>query len=171
MTIMNSITKFICLIVLLPLIVFVSCNTNGKQPKKSVWDYVPHEINGWTAVDSVEVYDRDNIFDYLDGGAEVYLQQGLTALSVIQFDNSKRENITVELYEMAEEKGAYGIFSTLHENVQPGIGEQYEYQAGSLCFWQDNMYVCIVANSGEDSYKETILQLAKYISGKMSQSE
>ena len=159
--------KTIFTVILLLLFLLVSCNPNKKQTSKSVWDYVPHEINGWTAVDSVEVYNRDNIFDYLDGGAEIYLKNGLTNLSVIQFHNTKQGNITVELYNMGNEKGAYTIFSALHEDIQLGVGEQYEYQAGSLCFWKEDLYICIIADRGEDTYKSAIFNLAKYISGKI----
>ena len=57
------------------------------------------------------MYNRDNIFNYMDGEAETYLPLGFRLLYIERYRKpGTGELILVEVYDMGSESGAKGIF-------------------------------------------------------------
>ena len=57
-------------------------------------------------------YDADTIFDYMDGGAELYLRHGFKALKVWTGQSGQAE-VTVELYLMDSPENAGTLFESM----------------------------------------------------------
>ena len=43
---------------------------------QSIIDLMPGDIEGWTLREPVKVYTPETLYDYIDGGAELYLSYG-----------------------------------------------------------------------------------------------
>ena len=133
---------------------------------------LPDAPKGWMKSEGAETYDRHNIFDYIDGGAELYLAYDFQQVAVQKYlpknqDAAEEKSITVEIWQMNSPEDAYGVFSFDQEGEKVPIGQIGIYDAGYLRFWK-SLYVIKILQMMESS-KETILQLGREIDRKIKQ--
>jgi len=119
----------------------------------------PPEVNvpvptGWTAVDQEHRYDRDNLWEYINGAAEMFLTYRFRELIVADFEQGDGA-ITVSVYDMGRPLDAFGVFETekpATAEVLEGVGSAAVLQApyqGLLL--KDRFYVKIEAGGGDVS--------------------
>ena len=83
-----------------------------------------------------EVYNRNNIFDYMNGEAEAYLPLGFKLLYTERYRKpGTGKLILVEVYDMGSESGAKGIFG-----VYSRKGGRKVERLGSTA-WADNLLI------------------------------
>ncbi|MDP2960132.1 MAG: hypothetical protein Q8N71_01800, partial [candidate division Zixibacteria bacterium] len=127
---------------------------------------IPEGAKDFKKVDQAQLFDRKNLFDYMDGGAELYLSYDFQRLSVQEYRDKDRV-ITVEVYEMKTSQDAFGLFSLDQEGENLAIGDKANYGSGLLKFWKGNHFVRIVDLNGNDQFKDEILELGKKISSQI----
>ncbi len=128
--------------------------------------FLPVEIHGWKAEEKVETYNRETIYDYMDGAGEIYLAYNFRGLLVQRYVKAKAPEITVEIFDMGSGEDAFGIFSHGQGRVEKemGIGQGSEYRGGLLCFWKDRFFICVRAERETTSAKKAVLALGRAIS-------
>jgi len=52
--------------------------------------FLPEDFQGWTLSDSVQVYDRETIFDFINGAGEVYLSLYIVFDQLLSCGKEKR---------------------------------------------------------------------------------
>ena len=130
-------------------------------------EFVPSEMQGWKAQGQVETYDRETIFDYIDGAGEVYLMYDFQKVMVYRFTKTEQPDIVLELFDMGSSQDAFGIFSHAREGDDQGIGQGSEYRGGLLCFWKDKFFVCVSSERETQEAKKTVEELARSVAGKI----
>jgi hypothetical protein len=130
-------------------------------------EYVPSEIHGWKAQDEAETYDRQTIFDYIDGAGEVYLMYDFRKVLVYHFARPEQPKILLELFDMGSSQDAFGIFSHAREGEDQGIGQGSEYRGGLLCFWKSKFFVCVSSERETPGAKQAVELLARNIAEKI----
>jgi hypothetical protein len=65
---------------------------------------------GWTPVSEVRVYDADNLWEYINGAAELYVAYDVQTCRTADL-RSGNLIVTVDLYDMGEPLNAFGVFS------------------------------------------------------------
>lgn len=86
----------------------------------------PDGIPGWTRTGPAEMFNREGLYGYIDGGAEIVLPYDFRKLSVSRYrpaGGGERE-ITLEIYRMAAGEDAFGLYSTKLEGGEtpvPGV--------------------------------------------------
>ena len=133
-------------------------------------ELIPEKILDWTAVDEFEAYDRESIFDYIDGAGEVYRQYDFRQLLVKRLKKTNHPSITVELFDMGSSRDAFGVFSHSREGEDASIGQGSEFRGGLLCFWQSRFFICIYAEKRTDQTDNAVLELARNIERRIGQS-
>jgi hypothetical protein len=131
-------------------------------------DMVPTEIRGWSKQGEPETYDRQTIFDYIDGAGEVYLSYGFKQVMVFRYAKSDAPEIIVEIFNMGSPEDAYGVFSHSREKEELGIGMGYEYQGSLLSFWKSAFFVCVLADQETPVAKEAVFALARTIDARIA---
>ncbi len=63
----------------------------------------------WTSDGKVQNFNKENLYEHIDGAAEFYLSYGFESLSVAGFTNNGAE-LTIEVYDHADPLHAYGIY-------------------------------------------------------------
>lgn len=116
-----------------------------KQQPMELHQLVPHEVNGWEAAGEGVVYDRDTLFDYIDGGAELYLAYGFRQMVACRFERAGHPAIVADLFDMGSSEDAFGVFSAERQDPEAGIGQGSEYAAGLLRFWKGRFFVSVWA--------------------------
>ncbi len=77
------------------------------------------EINGWERAASPEVYTPDNLWEYINGGAEKYIDFGFEKVVTAEYKKENKSAI-VDIYRFKTAAGALGIYG---ESSSP----DYEY--------------------------------------------
>jgi hypothetical protein len=85
------------------------------------------DLEGFKQARPLVVYNKDNIFDYIDGEAEVYFPFGFELLYSLSYRNPETDAwMVVDAYDMGTSQGALGVFGRFTEEggkeIQ-GIGE------------------------------------------------
>lgn len=95
-------------------------------------------LDGFEQVDALMIYNKDNLFDYMNGEAEVYLPLGFQLLYILKYEESESNiQMVVEAYNMDSRSGAEGIF---RKYTQEG-GSEIQGLGDSA--WTDN-YILLV---------------------------
>jgi hypothetical protein len=107
---------------------------------------------GWTAVDQEYRYGRDDLWEYINGAAELFLTYRFRELVVADFEQGEG-SLTVSVYDMGSPLDAYGIFETEKPAKAQALAD-----AGSAALLQppyrgllikDRFYVKIEAGGGD----------------------
>jgi hypothetical protein len=124
---------------------------------------IPKKILDWQATGRDMVYDRKTLFDYMDGGAEVYLAFDFKQAFVRKYKGPAQEEIALDIYDMGSPEEAYGIFSCDRQDPDAGIGQESEYGPGLLRFRQGRYFVSITAAGDEQKSEKAILELGRTV--------
>jgi len=143
-------------------VLFFIISTAGGD-MKDLAQSIPKKILDWEAVGQDAVYDRKTIYDYMDGGAEVYLAFDFRNAFVRKFRNPSQEEIALDIYDMGSSEEAFGIFSCDREDPEAGIGQESEYGYGLLRVRQGRFFVSITAAGDEKRAEKAILELGKAV--------
>jgi hypothetical protein len=111
------------------------------------------DLDGWTKEDDPELYSPDNLFEYIDGAADVYLSYAFEELAMVSYVSGEKRSLTVEIYRHRDLRDAFGIYS--QERPQKGnfvaIGTEGYYDKGVLNFFHGRYYVKVTGfYLGED---------------------
>lgn len=125
---------------------------------------VPKEVNGWLANSEVDTYDRKTLFDYIDGGAELYLAYRFNKVEVYTYKKAGGPDISMDIYDMGTSEDAFGVFTAEREGDDVGIGQGSEYAAGLLRFFKGRFFISIVTYEETSQSKKAVFWLARAVS-------
>jgi hypothetical protein len=126
---------------------------------------LPDKIQGWMVSEQDHVYNPETLFDYINGGAELYLSYGFNEVLSRRYTKHEQPDIVVDIFDMGTSHNAYGTFSHSRETLDKTFGQGSEYTEGLLLFWKDRYYISILTFPETAESKEAIFQLAKKIEG------
>jgi hypothetical protein len=149
--------------ILLFLICIILVLTNLGGDVDELYLSVPEKINGWVKLGQDEIYDRETLYDYMNGGAEVYLAFAFKKVFVRKYSGPDNNEITLDIYDMGSSSEAFGIFSCDREDEAIGIGQGSEFGPGLLRFWKDKYFVSIMAMGDEEQAESVMIGLAKLV--------
>lgn len=108
---------------------------------------------GWVADGAVETFERDTLYEHINGEAELYLPYGFERLTTAYFKpvDGPKTGLGVDLYRMGSPLDAFGIFSNYRspEGEEAAIGAGSEISDYHLLFWQDRFFVRLSASGGK----------------------
>jgi hypothetical protein len=135
-----------------------------------IWATNFPDIEGWAAISEVMSYNRDNLWEYINGEADQFLDYGFQELMVREFSRDTT-SISVDIYNMENALNAFGIYTIERpeNNETLKIGAEAVIAPPSQCLLlKDNYYIKIYAFEGHisDDMGKTVLQsLAKSLPG------
>jgi hypothetical protein len=114
----------------------------------------------WTIDGNVELYDKDTLFNHINGEAELYFPYGFAALASANYINKKNPELSIvaDVYQVASVLDAFGIYSNYRKsnNLPVSVGADGFASSSQLMFYQDKYFVRLQV-SGETSLPEDIL--------------
>ncbi len=125
-------------------------------------------VPSWRASDAPAQYDAGTLSNFIDGGAEVFVQYGVHA-AINQEYSRGDETIACTVYEMSDPQAAFGVFSyfrTPHK-IPAQIGDGGFRADLQLTFWQDRYFVIVETFSTNDSTRDTLATFARAISDRI----
>ena len=69
---------------------------------------------GWQVAEGPTELDRDTLYEYLDGGASLYLDYGFRHLVHVRYQHGEEllASVTLDVFDMGNDLGAFGIYSS-----------------------------------------------------------
>jgi hypothetical protein len=133
------------------------------------------KLNNFEQTGPLTVYNRTNLFDYMNGEAEAYLPLGFHLLYVSICRTEKTDSrMVMEVYDMSTPEGASGIlmkYSSDGGSSLAGIGDGAWADKGVVLFRQGKYFVRIFPDpSPENEVRpamQEMLDLAREIAGAM----
>jgi hypothetical protein len=123
-------------------------------------------IPGWDISQQIETYNRDNLFNLVDGQAESFFAYGFEKVAVQRYKDGAGTLLNVEIWQLAAPADAYGLFSLGRTGTPAAIGNEGDSDPGRrLAFWQDRYFVSL--NALQPVPDETLQAFARAIASKL----
>jgi hypothetical protein len=124
------------------------------------------DVPGITEGGRPRIYKGTKLFDYMDGGAELYYEYNFEQACVQRYQTPPGE-VTAEIYQMDLPADAYGIYTFDTKGEHTSIGQDAVYEKGLLGFWKGRYFVRVFSENEE--LKETILVIGRAIAQKITE--
>lgn len=132
------------------------------EPSAAVVAWLPPELKEFGAPES---FSPDNLYDKIDGKAELYLAAGFVRMRCQRFALKDHPDDWVEwfVYQMSGVPQAFSVFSTQRRSEgQPLDFSEYAYRTpNALFFTSGSNYIEAVASSGSEPMMNAALQMAQ----------
>ena len=130
-------------------------------------------MDGWQIADGPTNYDSETLYEYLNGGAPLYLKFGFQGMAHAryQFGDNSLSSVTLDVYDMGSDLGAFGLY----RSGRPPEAEVRDwgaegYRSGTVAAaWKGS--VSIHAEADEDqpvlieAMEGLVAQVAKSVGG------
>jgi hypothetical protein len=158
---MNALTKRLALLAIL-----LTLAAGAPAQVTSLQDLLPRPDieNGWRYDVEPASYTADNLFEYIDGEAELYIDYhfaGMASAAYIQGDNMEM-TYTVDISDMGSPLDAFGLYSS-HRSPNlhyAEIGEEATVSELNVRFFKDRYFVQLNAGSFKKGLYELMLSAA-----------
>jgi len=134
----------------------------GKGPAPE--DLLPGSgaVAGWERSGEASIYVPDNLFDYMDGQAELFFVYNFERLATQEYQRGQEGPLIVEVYQVASPADAYGLFSFYTTGEPMDLGSGGAVEPGRLIsFWQGRFYSRVFAYGEVE--QESLLALARQV--------
>ncbi|MBC7250444.1 MAG: hypothetical protein H5T62_09170 [Anaerolineae bacterium] len=149
---------------LIGVLLLVGC---GSRPVV-LTDFLPGagDLAGWEPVGEVRVFNRDNLYDLVNGQAESFFAYGFEQVAVRDYQNAAGAMLGIEVWRLATPADAYGLFTVSVAGEPAAVGNDGDSDPGRrLAFWQDRYYVQVRARQAVDD--TTIRSFATAVAAKL----
>jgi len=131
------------------------------------------EIEGWEPVESPQIFYPENLYEYINGGAEIYLSYDFRKLITVEFKNEKGASVVIEIYDMGNQRNCFGIYS-LERSPDSNyilIGNHGYIDGESLNFIVSTYYIKINCFDCGENVQNYLLNFAREINNKVKDKE
>jgi hypothetical protein len=135
------------------------------------------ELDGWVLDGPPRYFGPDNLYDLINGGAEIYVAYGMRKMVTADYKNKAAKGIvlTTEIYDMGTPLGAFGKLSNfatgLKDPSKAGAGLPAELQergilgSSDIKYWKDRyvVHITLIDESPEANIESMKSAGAKYL--------
>src|SRR5512140_296792 len=150
------------------ILILTACAPSALTATQFPVDLLPAggSISGWDAPDAVLMYERDNLFNLVDGQADAFFAYGFEQVAVQRYQNAAGVRLNVEIWQLANPADAYGLFHSGIAGQPASIGVEGDSDPGRrLAFWQQRYFVSVTATKAIPD--ETLWTFAKEIAKRL----
>jgi len=127
-------------------------------------------VEGFSVSGKMETYTPDTLFEYINGGADLFLNFEFVRLHSLKYVNGKGGEITADIYIHADLPNGFGIYT--QERPEEGdfieTGTEGYYEEGTLNFFKGPAYVKLSSFDLGENEESILKKLAEGISGNIS---
>lgn len=150
---------------------FLYSSEDSTIHQQSLMDYLPedNEIGNWKRDDLPQEYKGEDLYLYINGGAEIYHEYGFKQVVIQDYVNTNGKSISLEVFEMTDSESAYGIytFKTAEEGKELTLGDAAQLADYYLNFWKGNILVTLTGFDGHEETIKGLLEIARAVERKI----
>ena len=129
---------------------------------------VPGEIGGYRPEGDDGIYDRDTLFELINGGAEVYRSLNVQTVLSRRYTRAGAAEILVDVFDMGTASDAYGAYHhDMREGKSAGVGNESELGGSSVFFWKDRYFVSVVALAATTASGQAVVAMARAVAARI----
>ena len=156
--------------------VFAACSGGDPSPSdpgKTASDFAlpgDGEIPGWSLAADPEHYEADNLWEYINGQADFFIDYGFVRVDTAEYRNEQdSSSVVLEVYRMGRPQEAFGIFAAerTRDDRPLELGSGAYLGANVLGFWQGELYVKLVSFDHGPSIDQQLISLAEKVSSRI----
>jgi len=131
------------------------------------------EIKGWKISSGPQFFEQQNLWEYINGQAEMYLDYGFELVATTEYTTLDGfRSMAIEINQMQSPKHAFGIYAA-ERSPNDGLimmGVQGYLSENVLNFWKGLYYVKLSSFQTSSETKEVLMKLAAVIDNKIQGS-
>jgi hypothetical protein len=147
------------------LILFISLELPALQD--TLIKYLPEngEAGEWRRDGGARYFEGDALYEYIDGGAEIYYEYGFKSVCVQDYVDPKGKSVSVEIFDMTNDGNAYGAYTykTHNEGKKVSLGADGQLADYYLNFWKGNILVTLTGFDETSETRDGLMLLANGI--------
>jgi hypothetical protein len=122
---------------------------------------------GWTLKDKIALFDKDTLFDHINGEAELYFPYGFDMLATATYMNRKNTEVWIvaDVYRMASLLDAFGIYSNYRK--ADAAGAEGFVSSSQLMYYQDRYFVRLQVTGATSLGQDVFFACARSVSEKL----
>jgi hypothetical protein len=155
--------RFLLIALLIGSSVFLMIRKSYAEPLEVLHGVLPGQIMGWTAEPEDRYFDKETIFDYINGAGEVYRAYNLQRCLSRRYTTPKGPPIVLDIFYMGSSEDAFGVFTHDQDGEVLDVGQGALYRYGWLSFWKDRFFVSIYAEEETAAAEEAVRGLGKLV--------
>lgn len=127
------------------------------------------DVEGWTKHRSLQHYAGEDLYEYINGGAEIYHEYGFVQVVVQDYVSDMGKSVSVEIFEMASPASAYGMYTlkTDSKGKRISVGSEAQLADYYMNFWKGPYLVTLTGFDETEETRQGLLNIAEYVSSKM----
>jgi hypothetical protein len=128
------------------------------------------ELPGWSLVTAPEHYEADNLWEYINGQADFFIDYGFVRVETAEYRNDQESgSVVLEVYRMGRPQEAFGIFAAerTRDDRPLEIGAGAYLGANVLGFWQGEQYVKLTSFDEGPAIEQLLIALAEEVSSRI----
>jgi hypothetical protein len=129
---------------------------------------------GWVIYDQVDQFTAENLYERINGRAELYLSYDVVSLTTATFEDKTDIGRFIELsvYDMGNSTNAFGIFSVERFQGDPSLdlGRISYSSESNIYVWKGKYYITVVVSESTEEFEQISLDLASKVAAALIDS-
>ncbi|NOZ22760.1 MAG: hypothetical protein GXP25_16905, partial [Planctomycetes bacterium] len=125
------------------------------------------QVRGWAPAAEPGVYEPENLFEYIDGAAETYLDYGFVICAAAEYrpTDGRKIGVNIDIYDMGAVDNAFGVYSNgaFADANYLDLGTEGYLTESSADFFKDRYYVKLTGYGKPKDVQQPVLALAKAV--------
>jgi len=121
--------------------------------------HLPEQFDDYKVTDWLD-YEGEALYDYINGGAELFLSYGLKGMTGCKYNGDGLPQVTVEVYEMTSSANAFGVYTQGRDREEHEYGQGSQRFSDFILFWKDRFYILITAQKATPESEKAMTHLA-----------
>ena len=147
---------------------FLSISVSLSWGQESLFPQIPN----WKITQDDPVYNANNLWDIIDGAADLFLEYDFVDLHIARYISVDSIEVKVELYRHGSDVNAFGMYSqerdTEYNFIQLGV--QGYLQQGVLNFLTGSYYIKLSTYQTGSKAQEAMLTIGRMLAGHLKQN-
>jgi hypothetical protein len=169
----NNLTIFAGILLLSISLIFTACSDSGQTSAdlESSFDFksLSEKLKaltpqGWNLYEKVDFFTADNLYERINGRAELYLAYNVIGMAAATFEKggSSGDFIELSIFDMGSATNSFGIFSVERsaEEAALGLGRKSYLSGSNAYIWKGIYYITIVVSDINDELTQMTKDVA-----------
>ncbi|MGE5741625.1 MAG: DUF6599 family protein [Candidatus Aminicenantes bacterium RBG_16_66_30] len=125
-------------------------------------------VPGWSRDGALQEYVGEDLYTYIDGGAEIYQEYGFRRVVLQDYKNGAGKSVSVEIFEMETPAAAYGMFTFKRSGKGRSVplGSGGELEDYYLNFWKGRFLATLTGFDETPATIDGLMAVARAIDSK-----
>ena len=126
-------------------------------------------VPGWTRDGESQEFAGEDLYVYIDGGAEIYQEYGFRRVVIQDYKDASGRSVSLEIFEMAGPEAAFGIytFKRSGKGTAVALGAGGDLEDYYLNFWKGRLLVTLTGFDDTAATLAGLQALAKAVDARI----